>query len=102
MSNTLKRSFNLPDKSVYTGRCLGNGITLGLTEGTNNTGTMETASTGLTSSRTSDFGGNVGATTPTSQSGGIINERLIGITTDASKSGIIVEKDTQLSFIIRY
>jgi hypothetical protein len=66
---------------------VGNGMTLGLTNGTNNAGTVWASGAALDTKKT-QYGQPV-STTAQSSSGGITG--VIGITTDSSKSGIIAD-----------
>lgn len=70
--------------------CKGNGKTLGLTDGTNLTG-LTSASNPYALYRGTPYNGNVGAsavlTYPTSL-------KLIGITTESAKSGIVADATT--------
>ena len=97
-----KPTFNLPNKSYYSAGVKGNDIALGLTNGTTNYGLMKqlAGNIGILQGATGYFGVNVGdnvsvGATPT-------NGQALGITTDSSKSGIVVEPDTQLKLIIKY
>lgn len=92
-------TFNLPNKSAYTGHVIGNGMTLGLTDGTNNSGLVNSGgSIGLTA-----FGNNYNTNVGTSPiSGGSVNNVSTGITTDGTKSGIIVETDADLVVCIKF
>ena len=92
----IKPTFNLPDKSYYTGGVKGNGITIGLTDGTKNYGFAQ--ATYLTT-RDNFYGSSVGAWTSGSP---IADGKSTGLTTDSSKSGIIVESDSQLKLCIKY
>lgn len=67
---------------------VGSGMTLGLTNGTTNTGLM--AGTGdILYSRNSIYGTNAGTTN--TASGGISGNISLGVTTDATKSGLIAK-----------
>lgn len=93
------RSFNIPDKKYYTGGVKGTGKTLGLTNGTKNFGIGQSTFYGINAvfANSAVFNVNVGtnlSTLETSQS--------LGVVSDASKSGIIVEPDTQISMIIKF
>lgn len=90
-------SFNLPEKYLYTGRVYGNGKTLGFTNGTNYVGLSCGASNNVVVG-TAVYDVNVSA--PTNL--GSRPAGWWGVTTDASKSGIIVEKDAQLFYVIKY
>ena len=63
----------------------GDGKSLGLTDGTNLTGLSGYTASGLYQSRPQYYGGNVGATSQVENFG----TRLVGITTDPTKSGVI-------------
>ena len=94
-------TFNLPTQSVLplgtnvsiTGQAYGNGKTMGLTEGTNNLGMGYISNQGLVLS-SGTIGNNVG--TAVSSSAGLAG-KSIGLTKDASKSGIIVSGTANLA-----
>lgn len=65
---------------------VGNGMTLGVTDGTNNAGIAQTSASGIASYLTS-YGANVGSTF----SGNHLGNLAIGVTTDADKSGLIAQ-----------
>jgi len=72
-----------------TGLCKGNEITLGLTDGTNNACLGYTASGFYGFSPSNGYGLKIG----TNFSGGSLTlNKNIGLTTDATKSGIIIER----------
>ena len=77
----------------------GNGITLGMTDGTTNFGTVSALTSGLYAPRGDIYGHAVQQFYST---GADRSSLIIGVTTDSSKSGIIVEPDTQLKLIIKY
>ena len=90
-------SFNIPNKKYYTGGVKGTGKTLGLMGGNGNSTLYQAPNN------------------PTGLTGGVFNADIgtyynystnvygtFGITTNSSKSGIIVEPDTQISMIIKY
>ena len=92
-------TFNLPNKSAYSGGVVGNGKALGITDGTN-LGGLATGSqdTGLYAT-TGSYNLNVGTTRPT---GDMARSKVAGITTDPTKSGMIVETDADLVVCIKY
>jgi len=98
----IKSTFNLPDKNNHTGRVVGNGMTLGLTDGTNNWGSNINNNTGspYLITATSQYGKTVGDTS--TPSGFPTTYRVAGITTDPTKSGIIVEPDSELVVCIKF
>lgn len=95
----VETTFNLPEKYIYAGRVYGSGISLGLTNGTTNYG-LAGSNGAIFGGITGAYGQNVGG----SAGGGNWSptNTKYGVTTDASKSGIIVEKDTQLFYVIKY
>ena len=85
--NTGDTTFRLPTKVLMAGskRVAGNGMTLGLTDGTNNFGIGTTNTTSGTPWRNVLYGANVGI----SVSGSALTSSLgAGVTTDETKSGI--------------
>ena len=85
--NTSDTTFRLPIKVLMAGskRVAGNGMTLGLTDGTNNFGIGTTNTTSGTPWRNVLYGANVGI----SVSGSALTSSLgAGVTTDETKSGI--------------
>lgn len=66
---------------------IGNGMTLGLTDGTNTSGLFY-ASDGSMGISSADYGKDIGITHTTGQ---LTNGKVIGVTTDGEKSGIIVD-----------
>lgn len=99
------RSFNIPNKKYYTGGVKGNGISLGLSNGTRNFG-IHTGdayySSGIMFAGTDWYGANKTQSSGAIATGNSGDTSILGITTDTSKSGIIVEPDTQISMIIKY
>lgn len=100
MHPVLNRTFNLPNKSVYTGKVIGSGLSLGLTTGDgNNYGFYQTNSAGTSTAKEAynrslpSSGGNSTA---------VGYDKVIGISTDPTKSGIIVETDADLVVCIRF
>ena len=77
----------------------GSGLSLGLTDGNNTYGFYQTRNTGISTATESynrslpSYGNNF---TPVSY------DYVVGITTDSSKSGMIVDPDTQLKLMIKY
>ena len=81
---------------ALSGTVVGNGIALGLTDGSNNYGVIENSSNNLVA-RTSAWDKTVG--TSVDDSGSMDDNKVVGITTDSSKSGIVAEQSTaQLYF----
>lgn len=82
------------NSKIYTGGgtapAKGNGMTLGLTDGTLNAGAVGVSGSASRISATSDlYGTNIGTTS--SQGFGLTNTTSVGITTDSTKSGIIAD-----------
>lgn len=99
----IKSTFNLPDKKIYTGAVIGNGISLGLDNGTQNFGLTGTSISGDASAvgkRQSIYGTatgtSLGATTD------VTNGKTFGLTTDPTKSGMIVEPDADVVVCIKF
>jgi hypothetical protein len=81
---------------ALSGAVVGNGMTLGLTDGSNNYGVIENSSNNLVA-RTTAWDKTVG--TSVGDSGSMDDNKVVGITTDPAKSGIIAEQSTaQLYF----
>ena len=100
MSNTLKRSFNLPDGKVAFGStvpCRGNGMSLGLYNGTTYGG-MQKMSGSQVSLDSRNYGNPV-STSASSTSG--ING-VLGVTNEASKSGIVADLSGGLNMVIKF
>lgn len=70
---------------------------MGLTDGTYKTG-VQVGSTGALQASVEMYGVNIGTWGGPS----LTNAKTYGIVSDVSKSGIIVEPDTQISMIIKY
>ena len=86
----------MPEQYSYSGRVVGNGITLGLTDGTSTVGIKYYGNNYSVSPFTSaSAGGNVGDTA-SGVATSLSNEKLIGISTDPEKSGMILERDSVL------
>ena len=85
--NTSDTTFRLPTKvALASGKAVaGNGMALGVTDGTNNAGIFYSSSVGL-SALITDYGANNG--TSGSSGAGLANAKATGITTDPTKSGI--------------
>ena len=82
----------------------GTGITLGVTDGTDNMGFQCVGYTpgynvNPCQIRKSMYGTDVGTTTGFSEYG---NSRTIGVTTDSSKSGIISDISSTVNYAIKY
>lgn len=81
----------------------GNGIGLGLTDGTNNATVFSTTNGNVSYAYCPSQ--NYGATTgsPWNQgSGSMGHDKVIGITTDSSKSGIESDISSNVNYIIKY
>lgn len=99
------RSFNLPEKYMYSGAVKGNGIALGLERTSGSTVRF-----GLVNNAFGDMGGlavkyGVALATDSQTSISQYSTQFFvacGITSESDKSGIICEKDTQISMIIKY
>ena len=89
----------MPNKSYYSSNVKGNNITLGLTNNTDNIGLIGSSNNGLYQYK-NIYGENVGTTA--SGAGVSVNLKSLGLTTDSSKSGIIVEPDTDIKLVIKY
>ena len=97
-------TFNLPNKKFLNEEVKGNGLALGLTNGTANYGLYEGDTGGQSNSGAlRAYGGAYGQTVPNVGTGAIapVNQS-IGITTDSSKSGIIVDSDSNIVYAIKY
>lgn len=102
-------TFNLPNITFLSNKIKGNGITLGLTNGTAN-GCLQTLffADSVTDGGTAminelGYGGNIGTQGAGGGTGaGFNTNRCVGITTDPSKSGMIVEEEFRANFCIRY
>lgn len=94
--NTTNETFRLPLKNgqegVFANGVKGNGKSLGFTTGSKNFGLMETYNQAVNNvfANRGAFNVNVGKFTPTSWDGE--NDQALGLTTDPTKSGIIVDK----------
>lgn len=89
--NTTNTTFRLPIKVLMAGskRVAGNGMTMGLTDGTNNFGlTTEysTSSGGYNTNNVTAYGKNAGITDTSKTLNSV--DKTVGITTDPTKSGI--------------
>ena len=83
--DTANQRFKLPRELPITDKAKGNGMTLGLTDGTNLGGLCDLSNATL-GRKTNYYGSNIGTTTTGSA---VTNSLTIGITTDQTKSGII-------------
>ena len=94
-----KCSFNLPVKSYYTSGVKGDGKTIGLTNGQGLEFTIGRANDiSYTHTRTG-----AGQTIPYQGQEALgVGKWTFGVISDVTKSGMIVEADTQLSMIIKY
>lgn len=98
------RSFNIPNKKYYTGGVKGNGIALGL-QNPNGYGGLVMYMYGtiaLQNVRTIAGIEDYGKPISTSNTSTSVRTGTLGLSDDASKSGIIVEPDTQISMIIKF
>ena len=99
--NQTDMTFTTPtaiSNKALSGAVIGNGMTLGLTDGTNNYGFRNSGNTTYhqTTANTNLYGTDIGSTIDT---GYINNTVSLGVTTDPTKSGIIAEQSTaQLYF----
>lgn len=82
--DTENQRFKLPRELPITDKSKGNGIALGWTDGTNNYGSIVANGSGV-SGRTTAYGEGVGGTGGTEN----IATKVVGLTTDSTKSGII-------------
>ena len=97
----LYRSFNLPNKKFLNGGVKGNGISLGLDDGTNKLGlTGRQNNINFLSGNTGAYGINVGVTITTKIANAL--QKGIGIITDPTKSGVICDPDSDVIYIIKY
>ena len=91
---TFRTPLTIATKSL-SGGVVGNGMTLGLTDGTNEAGAYNGSASGLKMTTLGlgvDVGSNVG-------NGATLNDATVGIITDSTKSGVIAEQSTaQLYF----
>lgn len=90
-------ALKLPEKYRFTGGVMGNGMALGLSDGTINGGLgRSTATVG----HLDTFKDNYGATLPGGTSSGVAAlTKAVGLTTDPEKSGITLEKEPWIVFI---
>lgn len=79
-------------EGVFANGVKGNGMTLGLTDGTKNGGLWFSSAYALDASTTS-YGTTVGTATINNP---LTNSKDIGVTTDPSKSGMVVDKNSSL------
>lgn len=91
--DTANQRFKLPRELPFDGQAKGNGMTLGLTDGTQTGSPTQTLTNGVNAVtiKTNLYGQNIGV----AQSSGnnMSNGLSIGITTDPTKSGIILNRD---------
>ena len=97
-------TFNLPDLDFLLKGVKGNGISLGLTDGTNYTGlngqrVANNLNVGLVP-YTNFYGVQVG--TSSGGNGDLDSNKAAGITSDSTKSGIESVIDTNTNYIIKY
>jgi len=94
------RSFNIPNGKAAFGTTIpvcGTGMTLGLTNGTNNFG-FGTNNQAVLYAPQSSYGTNAGSNT----SGSWTTNQTYGITKDSSKSGIVADLSSGAVVIIKY
>lgn len=103
MEKPVKSTFNLPEKYAYSGRVVGNGVGIGFHDGTFGF-TLSPLNTvtgnGYVTASKDGYGLAVG--TRVTANGTVAYGVVSGITTDASKSGVVCEKDTQVMVCIKY
>lgn len=103
MSNTLIRSFNLPNGKVAFGMsipCKGNGVTLGLTDGTNNSSLVaQVHDYGLIKAFNGQYGTNP---KPAISGTGLQLTGSLGVTTDPKKSGVVTDLSDGQLVVIKY
>ena len=89
--DTANQRFKLPRAKPLNGAVIGNGMTIGLENGTTNLFGMYNSGTGGThlGMSTSNYGQDIGETPGTGSTVGA----TVGLTTDPEKSGIIAERD---------
>ena len=101
--NTADESFRLPLKNgqegVFASRGKGNGLTLGFTDGTHNIGLGWSQTVGVTGLE-NYYGNNIGIFAAGSFS--IPNGYSIGLTTDPTKSGIVVDTTVPSGYNLYY
>lgn len=73
---------------------VGNGMTLGLTSGTNNFGVYGHSSSGYLAGASALYGSTIG----TSGSGANVNGKTLGLTADAANSGLVVDTSNLATF----
>ena len=98
--NTTDTTFRLPIKvKLASGNAVvGNGMTLGLTNGTENFGVMSNTNL-LIQNSSAFYGTNIG--TKYSNIGGITKDLSVGVTTDPTKSGLVLaDNDMYLYFYV--
>ena len=82
---------------MLSNKVVGNGLTLGFTSGVQNLG-IALVSNNNVGGYVNVYGNPVG----TSIGGDTVGNKSIGITTDSSKSGIVVKADEMLSYYVKY
>ena len=99
---TFKSTFNLPNLDFLLKGIKGNGMTLGLTDGTNNMGFYSSSQNGnaMVGYAANAYGTNTG----TSQSEVAMLNRFhtLGVTTDPTKSGIETDISSSIKYVIKY
>ena len=91
-------TFNLPDLEFVLKEIVGNGMTLGLTDGTNNFG-IRTNGSSYHNITPDAYGINIGSVITT---GTVTGNKTAGITTDSLKSGIESKINSNINYIIKY
>ena len=87
-------TFNLPEKYAYTGGVVGNGMTLGLSNGTSDGGLIQLGSTYRAAFKSTAYGEPIQQTNPNGDN--LSSRGYYGLTTDPTKSGVEVVKDTMI------
>ena len=91
-------TFNLPELDFLLKGVKGNGMTLGLSTGTDNFTITGYTNQGYIGAWRGNYGGQIGRT----PSGLAYVETSAGVTTDSSKSGIVNEIDNNINYVIKY
>ena len=101
MANNDKRTFNLPNKKAYSGSVVGNGKGLGVTGTGSDNYLLARGANPYPAILKEYTSADLPITQSTSQNG-LSSNSVIGLSTDPTKSGIVVEPDTQLKLCIKY
>ena len=95
-------TFNLPDLDFLLKGVKGNGMTLGLSDGTNNAGLVSAQSGTLNAhylrANLTNYGSDVGDSAGSTY----LTDGTLGITTDQTKSGIVTDTSSDVNYIIKY